>query len=68
MLSVRDVYSSKKLYESFPEKTIMYCGSGVTSALNMLVMEELGFPLPKLYAGSWSDWTSYDENEIVTGK
>lgn len=42
-----------------------YCGSGVTACHNLLAMEEAGFALPRLYAGSWSDWSSYEENPIA---
>lgn len=42
-----------------------YCGSGVTACHNLLAMEEAGFALPKLYAGSWSDWSSYENNPIA---
>ncbi|MEN6570459.1 MAG: sulfurtransferase [Anaerolineaceae bacterium] len=39
-----------------PENTIAYCGSGVTSAHHLIAMRLAGFPMPKLYVGSWSEW------------
>lgn len=38
------------------DEVIVYCGSGVTAAHDALAIEEAGLPLPRLYAGSWSDW------------
>jgi thiosulfate/3-mercaptopyruvate sulfurtransferase len=45
---------------------IVYCGSGVTAAPNFLALKEAGYSNVKLYAGSFSDWISYDENKIET--
>lgn len=47
---------------------IVYCGSGVSACPNVLALHRLGYPQAKLYAGSWSDWVSYDENPIATGE
>lgn len=47
------------------EEIIVYCGSGVTAVVDILFMEEVGLN-PKLYAGSYSDWISYEDNEIIT--
>ncbi len=50
------------------ERTIThYCGSGVTAAHNILAMAHAGFPLPDLYAGSWSEWIVDDSRGIATG-
>lgn len=38
------------------ENTIVYCGSGVTSCLHIAVMQHVGLGIPRLYAGSWSEW------------
>jgi thiosulfate/3-mercaptopyruvate sulfurtransferase len=43
---------------------IVYCGSGVTAAPNFLSLKAAGFQKVKLYLGSFSDWISYQENEI----
>lgn len=39
-----------------PDHTVVYCGSGVTSCHHLVTMAHAGLPLPKLYAGSWSEW------------
>jgi len=41
-----------------PERVVAYCGSGVTACQNLLAMEHVGLPGAKLYAGSWSEWSS----------
>jgi thiosulfate/3-mercaptopyruvate sulfurtransferase len=38
------------------ENVTFYCGSGVTAAHNVLAVVHSGFGMPKLYAGSWSEW------------
>lgn len=37
-------------------KVISYCGSGVTSCFNLLVLEYAGLGEAALYPGSWSEW------------
>jgi thiosulfate/3-mercaptopyruvate sulfurtransferase len=46
---------------------IVYCGSGVTACPNVLALEAAGYSNVKLYAGSWSDWISYEGNAVATG-
>ncbi len=46
------------------EELLVYCGSGITGANNMLAMTKIGLK-PKLYLGSYSDYISYQDSEIV---
>lgn len=39
-----------------PEHIVHQCGSGVTSAHNLLTLEYLGIKGSRLYPGSWSEW------------
>ena len=39
-----------------PEEAVIYCGSGVTACHDVLAFAHAGLPLPRLYAGSWSEW------------
>ena len=39
---------------------VFYCGSGVNATHHLLAMEVAGLPNARLYAGSWSDWSSRD--------
>jgi thiosulfate/3-mercaptopyruvate sulfurtransferase len=41
-----------------PDHVVCYCGSGVTACQNLLAMEHAGLHGAKLYAGSWSEWSS----------
>jgi thiosulfate/3-mercaptopyruvate sulfurtransferase len=50
-----------------PEKSIFYCGSGVTACHNLLAMSHAGLPTPRLYAGSWSEWCADPQNPVATG-
>ncbi|AFY44411.1 sulfurtransferase [Nostoc sp. PCC 7107] len=42
------------------KEILVYCGSGVTACVNLLSLELAGIHTGKLYAGSWSDWISYE--------
>ncbi len=44
------------------KEIIVYCGSGVSANHTLIALEEAGITGAKLYAGSWSDWVSYEEN------
>ena len=45
------------------DEILVYCGSGVTACVNLLSLELAGIDTGKLYAGSWSDWCSYLNDE-----
>lgn len=47
------------------DEIIVSCGSGISACPNILALEMAGFKNVKLYPGSFSDWISYDENEVV---
>lgn len=49
------------------DEVIAYCGSGVSGAHLVLALLEAGVEGPKLYAGSWSDWSSHDDLPVATG-
>jgi thiosulfate/3-mercaptopyruvate sulfurtransferase len=47
--------------------TVAYCGSGVNATHDLLALELAAIDGARLYAGSWSDWSSDPERPIVTG-
>jgi thiosulfate/3-mercaptopyruvate sulfurtransferase len=50
-----------------PADAVMYCGSGVSACHNLLAMEHAGLSGSRLYAGSWSEWSSDPARPVETG-
>jgi thiosulfate/3-mercaptopyruvate sulfurtransferase len=50
------------------DHVVCYCGSGVTACHNVLALEHAGFRGAKLYAGSWSEWSSDPSRPIARGE
>ncbi|MEX2536879.1 MAG: sulfurtransferase [Trueperaceae bacterium] len=50
------------------DEVIVYCGSGVSAAHDVLAMEEAGVEGVRMYHGSWSDWCSYEDSPVATGE
>jgi thiosulfate/3-mercaptopyruvate sulfurtransferase len=44
-----------------PENIIVHCGSGVTACHTLLAFAQAGMDIPKLYVGSWSEWSRNDK-------
>lgn len=49
------------------ESPIAYCGSGVTACHTILAYAIAGRPLPRLYAGSWSEWIRDPARSVAIG-
>jgi len=47
------------------QHVIVHCGSGVTACHTLLAMEQAGMEIPKLYVGSWSEWSRNDRPVAV---
>lgn len=50
------------------EDVIVHCGSGVTACHTLLGMAHAGITGPKLYVGSWSEWSRRDLPIATTGQ
>ena len=50
-----------------PSHVIVHCGSGVTACHTLLAMEQAGISGPKLFVGSWSQW-SESGRPVATGE
>ncbi len=48
------------------EKTVFYCGSGVSAAHNVLAMAHAGLGDARLYVGSWSEWIADPHRPVAT--
>lgn len=51
-----------------PERTVHYCGSGVTACHNLLAQAVAGLPPGRLYAGSWSQWCADPQRPAELGE
>lgn len=58
---------AQKLDKRSPEQLVAYCGSGVTACHNLFALVLAGYPLGKLYAGSWSEWITDSKRAVATG-
>jgi len=53
------------LKEVKPEDVIVHCGSGITACHTLLAMDYAGLPIPKLYVGSWSEWSRNGKEMVL---
>jgi len=56
---------TKALEHVKPENIIVHCGSGITACHTLLAMDYAGLPIPKLYVGSWSEWSRNDKEMVL---
>ncbi|MEO5975653.1 MAG: sulfurtransferase [Chryseolinea sp.] len=47
------------------DKVIVHCGSGITACHTLMAIAEAGIEMPKLYVGSWSEWSRNDRPMII---
>lgn len=43
------------------ENIVVHCGSGVSACHTLLALDYAGLGIPKLYVGSWSEWSRNDK-------
>lgn len=65
-LMLRDVGELREEFQQLlgdipGEESTFYCGSGVSACYNLLTMAHLGMKPGKLYVGSWSEWSQFDD-------
>jgi len=56
------------LHGRSPADVVNYCGSGVSACHNVLAMTIAGYPLTRLYPGSWSEWCADPKRPVARGQ
>jgi thiosulfate/3-mercaptopyruvate sulfurtransferase len=56
------------LHGRSPGDVVHYCGSGVSACHNILAMTIAGYPLTRLYPGSWSEWCADPKRPVAKGQ
>ena len=56
------------LHGRSPADVVHYCGSGVSACHNVLAMTVAGYPLTRLYPGSWSEWCADPKRPVAKGQ
>jgi thiosulfate/3-mercaptopyruvate sulfurtransferase len=56
------------LHGRSPADVVHYCGSGVSACHNILAMTIAGYPLTRLYPGSWSEWCADPKRPVAKGQ
>ena len=65
--TLRELYAP--LYQSHPpERQAYLCGSGVSACQPLLAQHAAGLGLPRLYAGSWSEWIRDPQRPVASGE
>ncbi len=57
----------RKKYLPYGSSCIVHCGSGITACHTLLAFAIAELPLPRLYVGSWSEWSRNDKPIISKG-
>lgn len=50
-----------------PDRSVVYCGSGVSACHVLLAMAVAGLEGARLYPGSWSEWCADPSRPVATG-
>lgn len=68
--SWKTINELKDHFSAIPKdaEIIVSCGSGISACPNIIGLKLAGYKNVKLYPGSFSDWISYEDNELVTGE
>lgn len=69
-LTFKPAYELREMYRNLlddrpVERTVLYCGSGVTSIHSLLAMKHAGLGEGKIYMGSWSEWIAPGDRPVA---
>lgn len=63
---LREHFAGRGVTDSTTD-VIAYCGSGVSTCMNLLALERAGLPAARLYVASFSGWSSDPARPVETG-
>ncbi len=67
--SFKDANTLRAMHSTHASNRVVHmCGSGVTACHNILAYAVAGLPMPKLYAGSWSEWIRDRDRPVASDK